>query len=77
MPKNWKNWNEISGDRLTNLEVCCWEKKIQGSLDSPEGEAAEQELVKSIPKRLKSEGKKAQIAATFHGAVSRTGVSNS
>jgi hypothetical protein len=42
-------------DRLGSLLLG---KKIQESLDSPEGEEAEKELVKSIPKRLKSEGKK-------------------
>lgn len=33
-------------------------EKVQKSLDSPEGETAEKELVKRIPRRLKSEGKK-------------------
>lgn len=42
-------------DRLGGLLLG---QKVQESLDSPEGEAAEKELVKSIPKRLKSEGKK-------------------
>ena len=42
-------------------------KKVQESLDSPEGEAAEKELVKSIPKRLKSEGKKAVHIKTSFG----------
>ena len=42
-------------DRLGSLLLGA---KIQGALDSAEGEAAEKELVKGIPKRLKSEGKK-------------------
>ena len=42
-------------DRLGSLLLG---EKIQESLDSPEREASEKELVRSIPKRLKSEGKK-------------------
>jgi hypothetical protein len=42
-------------------------QKVQASLDAPEGEEAEKELVQSIPKRLKSEGKKRVYIETSFG----------
>ncbi len=51
-------------DRLGSLLLG---KKIQESLDSDEGEVAEKELVKSIPKKLKSEGKKPVYIDTSFG----------
>ncbi|MCP4932800.1 MAG: hypothetical protein GY927_01040 [bacterium] len=51
-------------DRLGSLLLG---KKIQEALDSSEGEEAEKELVKRIPKRLKSEGKKAVHIETSFG----------
>ncbi len=42
-------------------------KKIQESLDAPEGADAEKELVKNIPKKLKSEGKKLVYIDTSFG----------
>lgn len=51
-------------DRLGSLLLG---KKVQAALDAPAGEAAEQELVKCIPKRLKSEGKKAVHLETCFG----------
>lgn len=42
-------------------------QKTQAALDSAEGEAAEQELVKNIPQRLKSEGKKQVYIDTSFG----------
>ncbi len=42
-------------------------KKIQESMDAPEGADAEKELVKNIPKKLKSEGKKLVYIDTSFG----------
>lgn len=45
--------------QITNrLAAALLEQKVQASLDSVEGQEAEQALIKNHPQRLKSEGKK-------------------